>query len=93
MRGLQEVFGPDHRKLGSPAQTELRGALLVRQLERKEEMRAYPSDVEYFVQRTTSMKDWPVFNHEGGSIALDVFGTAGRTKTLRGLEAARMGEN
>ena len=43
-------------------QTGLRGLSLVTQLERKEEMSAYPSDIERFVQRTTSMKDWPVFN-------------------------------
>ena len=35
----------------------------------KKEMRAYPSDPECFVQRTTSMKDWPVFNDKAGSIA------------------------
>jgi hypothetical protein len=37
----------------------LRGPTLVTQLERKEEMSAYPSDFEGFVGRTTSMKNWP----------------------------------
>jgi hypothetical protein len=43
----------------------LRGLSLVRQLERKEEMRAYPLDVECLVQWTTSMKHWPVFSDKG----------------------------
>ena len=36
-----------------------RGLSLEIQLERKEEMRADPSDLERFVQQTASMKDWP----------------------------------
>jgi len=38
----------------------LRGLSLVRQLERKEEIRAYPLDDNCFVELTISIKDWPV---------------------------------
>src|SRR5450432_1456589 len=38
------------------ARRGLRGLSLVRQLERKEEMKAYPSDLRYFVKRTASIK-------------------------------------
>jgi ribosomal protein S12 len=34
----------------------------VRQLERKEETKAYSPDDELFVKRQTSVKDWPVFS-------------------------------
>jgi hypothetical protein len=40
----------------------LLGHSQVRQLERKEEMKAYPRDDERFVERRTSVKDWSVFS-------------------------------
>jgi hypothetical protein len=39
---------------------EALGLSLVRQLERKEKRRAYPSKRECFVERTNLNKDWPV---------------------------------
>jgi hypothetical protein len=40
----------------------------VRQLERKEELKAYPPDDGRFVKRRTSVEDWPVFSDQAGSI-------------------------
>ena len=45
--------------LRSPARRTPGALSLVTQLERKEEMRAYPSDLERVVRRTASMEDWP----------------------------------
>jgi hypothetical protein len=48
---------------GGPAPMELRLSV-VREFDRKEEMRAWPSDVRCFVQQTTSNQYWPVdFDH------------------------------
>jgi hypothetical protein len=43
----------------------------VRQLERKEELKAYPPDDRRFLKRRTSVKDWPVFCDKGGVIAAE----------------------
>src|SRR5215813_12689983 len=60
---------PDHQPR-EPPRRAFGGLSLVRQLERKKEMRPCPSDLERFVQRTTLMKDWPVFNDYRGPIIL-----------------------
>jgi len=41
----------------------------VRQLERKEELKAYPPDDGRFVKRGTSVKNWPVFSDQEVSTA------------------------
>jgi hypothetical protein len=46
--------------LRSFGQTGLLGRFQVGQLERKEEMKAYPPDRERFDQRRTSLERWPV---------------------------------
>src|ERR1039457_2713294 len=51
----------DYQPPELPAKRDLLGRSPVRQLERKEEMKAYPPDDERFVKRRTSVKDWPVF--------------------------------
>ena len=58
---------PDHQPR-EPPRRAFGGLSLVRQLEQKKEMRACPSDLEGFVQRTTLMKDWAVFNDKAGSM-------------------------
>ena len=35
-------------------------------------MKAYPPDDERFVERRTSVKDWPVFSDQGGPISPSV---------------------
>jgi len=46
---------------GTPAKWGFSGHSQVRQLERKEELKAYPPGDGRFVKRRTSVKDWPVF--------------------------------
>jgi hypothetical protein len=73
-QALQEVFERTlTTNLGSRPRRAFGGRSLVRQLERKKEMRACPSDLEGFVQRTTLMKDWPVLNDQEGVISSKAF--------------------
>ena len=51
---------------GTPAKWGFSGHSQVRQLERKEELKAYPPGDGRFVKRRTSVKDWPVFCDQGG---------------------------
>src|SRR5260370_12235984 len=52
MRGLQEVFGRRKRRPREPRPDGASRLSLVRQFERKEEMKAYPSDSERLGQST-----------------------------------------
>jgi hypothetical protein len=47
----------DYQRLRDSGQTGLLGHSQVRQLERKEEIKAYPPDDERFVKLQTSVKD------------------------------------
>ena len=53
---------------GTPAKWGFSCHSQVRQLERKEELKAYPPGDGRFVKRRTSVKDWPVFCDQRGSI-------------------------
>jgi hypothetical protein len=52
---LRELTG----KPREPVPDDAPGLSLVRQLERKEKRRTYPSKLECFFQRTNLNKDWP----------------------------------